>query len=112
MRRLVPVILLVLASALPAHAGDVRRAVRPDLFITVPLEAPSPSVVFPFGGSHHTVPGVVAVNRPPYVCVPHRRAFHDRADFVAHLRVRHGLRDDEIPASVVVGRGQVRYIGD
>jgi hypothetical protein len=110
--RLAVVLVLVLATAVPARAGDVRHLARPDLFITVPLEPPPSTVVFPFGGSHHTVPGVVAVNRAPYVCVAHARTFRERADFVTHLRIRHGLSDDEIPRSVLVGGGQVRYVGE
>ena len=67
---------------------------------------------FPFGGSHHQVPGVVAVNHAPYYCVPHQRAFRERADFVVHLRTHHGLTDDEIRRVVLVVRGQVRYVGN
>jgi hypothetical protein len=93
------------------HAGEAGGGrARPELFVTVPLES-STGVVFPFGGSHHAVPGVVAVNRPPYVCVAHTRPFRERAAFVTHLRMQHGLADDDIPASVVVGGGQVRYVG-
>jgi hypothetical protein len=112
--------LLLVVLALPAEAGDAhvlplqqRRAnVRTDLFIELPLERYSTGVVFPFGGTHHAVPGVVAVNHAPYYCAPHARAFRDRAKFVAHLRTRHGLEDRDIPAAVLVDGGQVRYIGD
>jgi hypothetical protein len=107
------VLVLVLTAAASAHAGDgASGAVRPDLFVTVPLESDPGRVVFPFGGSHHTLPGVVAVNRPPYVCVTHATAFRERSDFVTHLRTRHDLSDDEIRRSVVAGHGQVRYVGD
>ena len=82
-----------------------------ELFIEVPLDY-STGVVFPFGGSHHTVPGVVAVNRAPHLCVVHARAFRDRAGFVGHLRMRHGLVDAEMPGAVLVDGGQVRYLGD
>jgi hypothetical protein len=96
------------------NSGAVARKAgvgHTDLFIEVPLESPSPGVVFPFGGSHHQVPGVVAVNRAPYYCVPHARAFRERAAFVAHLRVHHGLSDGDIPKAVLVAGGQVRYVG-
>ena len=101
------------AGAAP-DAGAPARSHGPhtDLFVAVPLEGPTPGVVFPFGGSHHQVPGVVAVDRAPYVCMPHHLAFHDRAAFVAHLRRRHGLDDADIPRAVLVQGGQVRYVGD
>ncbi len=104
-------VLSCLCGASVAGAGDGVRA-RPDLFVTVPLESPSPGVVFPFGGSHHALPGVVAVDRPPYFCVAHARPFRDRVAFVTHLRTRHGLAPKQIPQSVVVDGGQVRYIGE
>jgi len=91
-------------------AAEGARA-RTDLFIEVPLDGASPGVVFPFGGSHHQVPGVVTIDRAPYVCEVHRRAFHDRAAFVAHLRRRHALTDADIPRAVLVEGGQVRYVG-
>jgi hypothetical protein len=106
-------LVLVLAAATFADAGDVGGGVaRPDLFVAVPLESDSGKVVFPFGGSHHTLPGVVAVNRPPFVCVSHATAFRDRSDFVTHLRTRHGLSDDEIRRGVIAGHGQIRYVGN
>lgn len=105
--------MLLLCAAAPVLAGGGRgRGVEADLFVDVPLEAPSPGVVFPFGGSHHAVPGVVAVNRAPYVCTPHRRTFRQRGDFVAHLRRAHGLDDAAIKERVIVSDGQVRYVGD
>lgn len=106
-------LMLVLAAAMTAHAGDgASGAVHPDLFVTVPLESGSGTVVFPFGGAHHALPGVVAVNHAPYVCVTHAIAFRERSDFVTHLRARHGLSDDEIRRTVVAGHGQVRYVGN
>lgn len=107
----------VLVRAQPsasARTQAIRNHVagQPDLFIEIPLDQYTPDVVFPFGGSHHQVPGVVAVNRAPYYCVPHKRAFRERADFVVHLRTRHGLSDDEIRRAVLVDRGQVRYVGN
>jgi hypothetical protein len=99
-------------AAPPPQATRNHAAGRPDLFIEVPLDQYTPDVVFPFGGSHHQVPGVVAVNHAPYYCVPHQRAFRERADFVVHLRTRHGLTDDEIRRVVLVVRGQVRYVGN
>lgn len=124
MRRLVTAVPLALVVAV--SLGGQRVAAQPadqtrpnaarqipntDLFIEVPLTAPSPGVVFPFGGSHHQVPGVVAVNRPPYYCVPHARGFRARAAFVEHLRTRHHLSDADIPQAVLVAGGQVRYVG-
>lgn len=96
-------------SIAPGGRGHV--GARPDVFVDVPLDQPTPGVVFPFGGSHHQVPGVVAVNRAPYYCVPHKRAFRERMDFVAHMRTAHGLADDEIAGAVLVEHGQVRYPG-
>jgi hypothetical protein len=111
-------VLLVLAATTVAAAADPRverrgrAGLRTDLFIEVPLDGYSTDVIFPFGGSHHTVPGVVAVNRAPYYCAPHARAFRERAKFVTHLRTKHDLADVEIPEAVLVDGGQVRYIGD
>ena len=84
---------------------------RTDLFVAVPLEHDT-RVVFPFGGSHHAVPGVVTINQAPYYCRAHDRSFRARATFVEHLAVQHGLSDREIPALVVVDHNQVRYVGD
>jgi hypothetical protein len=113
------VVIVLLAGVAPARpqskvpgAGHGHGGRRPDVFVDVPAEAPTPGVVFPFGGSHHQVPGVVSVNRAPYYCVPHKLAFRERLDFVAHLRTEHGLADDEIGNAVLVQHGQVRYPGD
>jgi hypothetical protein len=117
MRTLVGLLALVVAaaSAGPVLAGELgshrdRRGVRTDLFLDVPLDH-STAVIFPFGGTHHAVPGVVAVNRAPYRCLVHDREFLERTHFVAHLRIEHGLHDDDIPAAVVVDHGQVVYLG-
>jgi hypothetical protein len=106
-------ILLVVMMVNPALADDVRRRhAETDLFIQMPLEHDT-SVVFPFGGSHHALPGVVTINQPePYFCRPHRLGFRDRTGFVEHLGVKHGLTDREIPSMVVVDKHQVRYVGD
>ncbi|MEB2285475.1 MAG: hypothetical protein OZ922_12430 [Myxococcales bacterium] len=104
----------VLAMAAAAHAGGPRGwhgNPRTDLFIDVPLDYDT-RVEFPFGGSHHTVPGAVSINKAPYYCAPHQQSFRERAAFVEHLRVRHGLGADEIPGAVMVRGNQVRYVGD
>jgi hypothetical protein len=106
---------LLLASVPSAPAGEVavrrQRHVRPDLFLDLPLDYDT-AVIFPFGGSHHAVPGVVSINRQPYRCLAHERAFRERIHFVVHLRREHGLADDQIRAAVVVDRGEVIYLGD
>jgi hypothetical protein len=111
------IVAIVLAFALRADAHEPpgiphapSDAAR--LFVEIPLDRYSTDVIFPFGGSHHAVPGVVAVNAAPYYCAPHRRSFDSRAGFVAHLRRTHGLDEREIPRTVLVEHGQVRYIGD
>ena len=113
--RIVLTMALVMVSAVSAGADDGRRRhhgeAYTDLFIEVPLDHDT-GVVFPFGGSHHAVPGVVTINRAPYFCRPHNLSFRDRAPFVEHLRVKHGLTDREIPGLVLVERNQVRYVGD
>ena len=104
----------VLAGAAAAAAGDVvrrRHAFRTDLFLDLPLEY-STDVVFPFGGSHHAVPGVVSINGAPYRCLVHERRFRARTHFVAHLRTGHGLTDDAIPSRVILDRGEVVYLGE
>ena len=116
MRRPLAVAVLVLITSAPVVAGDARIGRRgdphTDLFVEVPLDYDT-SVQFPFGGSHHAVPGVVTINQPaPYFCRPHERGFPTRAAFVEHLAVKHGLSDREIPKLVVVARHQVRYVGD
>ncbi len=107
--------LLVGVLATPAVADDRPRRYhgdpRTDLFIDVPLDYDT-SVTFPFGGSHHAVPGVVTINKAPYFCRPHKRSFRERAAFVEHLSVKHGLTDREIPSMVLVEDNQVRYVGD
>jgi hypothetical protein len=107
-------IALVAAWISPAAAGDARvrrERARTDLFVDLPLDY-STRVIFPFGGTHHAVPGVVSVNQPSYRCAPHARTFRSRVDFVVHLRAAHGLDDEEIPAAVVVDRGRVVYVGE
>jgi hypothetical protein len=115
---------LVLLGGAIAEAGGVivkRRhrhhdrhdhRVRPELYLDMPLDDYSTDVIFPFGGSHHAVPGVVSVNRAPYRCLPHERVFRARAHFVAHLRLDHGLTDATIPSAIVVDQGQAIYIGE
>jgi hypothetical protein len=113
--RIVLLVMVVIAVAADARAdGWFRRHhgdPRTDLFVEVPLDYDT-SVVFPFGGAHHAVPGVVAINHDPYYCRAHDLSFRDRARFVEHLSVKHGLSDREIPSLVVVGDDQVRYVGD
>jgi len=105
----------VLAMVGTSAAGEHRRFrgdPRTDLFIDVPLEYDT-SVVFPFGGSHHAVPGAVSINqKAPYFCRVHALGFPERAPFIEHLSVKHGLSDREIPGMVLVDRHQVRYVGD
>jgi hypothetical protein len=58
------------------------------------------------------IPGVVAVNRPPYVCDLDEQVFGDKQAFAAHLRAVHGDRLLERPApSFVIVDGQVHYTG-
>jgi hypothetical protein len=117
-RVLTAAVALMLVATAIAEAGDVaiRRRhhghdARPDLYLDMPLDY-STDVIFPFGGSHHAVPGVVSVNRAPYRCLPHERVFKARAHFVAHLRLDHGLTDETIPSAIVVDQGQAIYLGD
>src|SRR4051812_35126840 len=111
--RVVATSIMVLALATAAFAQSrPPPVVRPEVYLDVPLAAPTPGVVFPFGGTHHAVPGVVAVNRAPYVCARHGRPFRDRAAFVEHLRRVHHLDDAAIGRDVVVRDGQARYVGD
>lgn len=68
--------------------------------------------VYFYGKDRMEVPGVVAVNRPPYVCDLDRQVFRDKQTFVAHLRTMHGdrLADRPDPA-FVVRNGQVHFTG-
>lgn len=106
---------LVLVTTASVGADDMRRRhhgdARTDLFVEVPLDYDT-GVVFPFGGAHHAVPGVVTINKAPYFCRPHNLTFRGRAAFVEHLSVKHGLTDREIPGLVLVDHNQVRYVGD
>lgn len=107
---------LVLMTTASARADEMRRRhhgdVATDLFVEVPLDYDT-GVVFPFGGSHHAVPGVVTINKKaPYFCRPHNLGFRARAAFVEHLSVKHGLTDRDIPGMVLVDHNQVRYVGD
>jgi len=47
-----------------------------------------------------------------YVSWPHKLSFEERAAFIEHLSVKHGLTDREIPSMVLVEHNQVRYVGD
>jgi hypothetical protein len=113
--RILWIVTAVLAMAATVEAGDGRRFhgdPRTDLFIDVPLEYDT-SVIFPFGGSHHAVPGVVSINqKAPYFCRAHDLGFRARGAFIEHLSVKHGLSDREIPRMVLVEKHQVRYVGD
>jgi hypothetical protein len=110
---LVLVVVIVTVGEVDAAEWFRRRHgdARTDLFVEVPLDYQT-GVVFPFGGSHHAVPGVVTINSDPYFCRAHDLSFADRGRFVEHLSVKHGLTDREIPSMVVVHRNQVRYLGD
>jgi hypothetical protein len=66
--------------------------------------------VYFYGKDRMEVPGVVAVNRPPYVCDLDRQAFRDKQSFVAHLRRTHGDRLAERP-DFIVHDGQVHFTG-
>ena len=103
-------------SSMPALAGDVavrrRRAVRTDVWVNMDPKDYSTDVEFPFGGSHHAVPGVVSINGKPYRCVVHEQRFKERSHFVAHLRTGHGLTDDAISSAVIVDRNEVVYLGE
>jgi hypothetical protein len=113
--RTVLAMIVTIALAASASAGDGPRGFhggpRTELFVDVPLDYDT-SVKFPFGGSHHAVPGVVTINQAPYYCRPHKLSFEERAAFVEHLSVKHGLTDREIPSMVLVDHNQVRYVGD
>ena len=107
-------VVLVTATMVRADEPGWRRHghVETDLFVEVPLQYDT-RVVFPFGGSHHAVPGVVTINKKaPYYCRPHKLSFQSRTTFVEHLSVKHGLTDQEIPNMVLVDHNQVRYVGD
>lgn len=68
--------------------------------------------VYFYGKDRMEVPGVVAVNRPPYVCDLDGRVFRDKGAFVAHLRTTHVDRLQERPdPSFVVRDGQVHFTG-
>jgi len=92
------------------------------LFVVAVGEVRSARRVTPFGaaltlmflgcGSHHAVPGVATINQAPYFCRPHKLSFEERAAFIEHLSVKHGLTDREIPSMVLVEHNQVRYVGD
>ncbi len=94
-----------------AQVGDRAPVARPEVWVGVPAAAPTPGVIFPFGGAHGPVPGAVTIDRAPYYCEAHAHAFRDRAGFLAHLRRQHHLTDDEAAKALVVERGQVRYVG-
>ena len=86
---LVAVVLVTLlaTSAFAGGPAGWRGDPRADLFVDVPLDYDT-RVIFPFGGSHHAVPGVVTINRAPYYCRPHKLSFEARAAFVGeHRRV-------------------------
>jgi hypothetical protein len=112
MRTAVLLLLTLLAtSALAEGPRGWHGDPRTELFVEVPANHDT-RVVFPFGGSHHAVPGVVSINQAPYYCRPHKQSFRERAAFVEHLSVKHGLSDQEIPSMVLVDHDQVRYVGD
>jgi len=102
---------LVAPPSAAAWPDGGSRDPRPEVWVGVPAVAPTPGVTFPFGGAHHEVPGVVAVNRPPYYCEVHAHAFRERSAFLAHLRRRHHLAEGEARPNLVVDDGQVRYVG-
>ena len=107
---------LLLSSFVALDAGEVginrgRLGAYPGVWVDVPLEY-STDVIFPFGGSHHAVPGIAAINGEPYRCRVHARRFRERTSFVVHLRTEHGLVDDEIPGAVILDRGEIVYLGN
>ena len=101
----------------PVH-GRGRGRGQPDVFTWVPPpEMPydggyGRGRVYFYGKDRLDVPGVVAVNRPPYVCDLDERTFADKQAFVAHLRSAHPDRLAERPEpSFVIVDGQVHFTG-
>jgi hypothetical protein len=111
-----------IAAADPGKGGPRQEGPRsgndPKVYTWVPPPDPvydgtyGDGGVYFYGKDRMEVPGVVAVNRPPYVCDLDRQVFRDKQSFVAHLRRSHGdrLAESRDP-SFVVHDGQVHFTG-
>jgi len=107
--RALAALLLGLAIAV-AHAGD-RRRFDNDLEIFVPIDPHEHERVYWFAHPERRVvlPGTVTINKAGYVCDIDDRRFSRQQEFIAHLRLVHGIPADQIADMVVLTDGQVHY---
>jgi hypothetical protein len=65
-----------------------------------------------YGKERVEVPGIVSINRRPYVCDVDHRTFRDKQTFVAHLRVDHAADFRRSADPFVIRDGQVHFPGN
>lgn len=109
---------LIAALLLPgtgSSAGDPRlqsrRRLRALPYVFIPLDPTRQQPLYFFGGRATSLPGVVSVDRPPYVCDVDGKTFTDGQRFVAHLHLAHQLPLASVPQAVIVYDGQVHFAG-
>jgi hypothetical protein len=106
--RLLAALLLLGFVACDVAWADDRRG--PDVDVVLPVEPREHERLQWFGRrGHHLVPGTVTINRAPYVCEVEGGEFRQRDEFVAHLRLVHGVAVEEIADAVVLTDGQIRF---
>ena len=107
----VALLIACLLLPLPAHAQDLVRP-KTQVDAIVPVPPTEHGRVYYYGRRyHHLVPGIVTINRPPYVCDLDHRSFAVEDDFVAHLRQAHAVPPAEIPDALLVHGGQIHFAG-
>jgi hypothetical protein len=107
-----------LVVALVLSVGALRTAAaeppsRSSVDVIIPVEPEEHQRLHYFGRRHHhLVPGTATINRAPYVCDVDTKAFRDRDEFVAHLRMAHGVPPETIPDRLLVREGVVHFLAD
>jgi len=111
--RTVALALVLLCSSIAGADGPTPRDGFRNVFpeVVIPIDPQEHERLHYFDGrAHHTVPGTVTINEPPYRCDLDGRPFTDRDAFVAHLQSTHRMAVDDIPERLVVRDGVVHFI--
>jgi hypothetical protein len=117
--RLLLAVVALLGLVSGASAGDDRSprhrfGRNNDLDIFVPIDPyEHDRLYWKRKSDRDLVPGGVSIDgEPRYVCDLDDEKFDDRQEFVAHLRLKHGVPPERIPGSLVSDDGVIHFAGD
>lgn len=117
MRPLLAAVALACVAA-NAFAGDDRRPRRgfdqPGVDVWVPIDPTEHERMYwKRKSDRDLVPGGVSIDgEPRYVCDLDDEKFTDREKFVAHLRLEHAVRPENIPDSLVDDGDVIHFAGE